>query len=166
MKKSVIIIRMYAVYLPTFSAQGKSLPMSLQRQKQADQSGFFQYGFSRTAAVFLCMAGKRTFEPYGSSWMKYLPLFLYTFRWNIETSYYEPKTFWDLCSYMVRSSKGIEMVVNLINISYCAMKLLPYQDRHFSKYHGKSVQEFRFVLSEGIRRQLFFLLSSRTSKPE
>lgn len=32
----------------------------------------------------------------GSSWMKYLPLFLYAFRWNIETSYYEQKTFWDL----------------------------------------------------------------------
>ena len=29
---------------------------------------------------------------------------------------------------MVRSRKGIEMLVNLINIAYCAMKLLPYQD--------------------------------------
>ena len=33
-------------------------------------------------------------------------------------SYYEQKTFWSLCSYMVRSRKGIEMLVNLINISY------------------------------------------------
>lgn len=57
---------------------------------------------------------------------------------------------------MVRSRKGIEMLVNLINISYCVRKLLPYQDRHFSKYRGKSVPEFRFVLSEGIRRQIFF----------
>ena len=48
-------------------------------------------------------------------------LFLYSFRWNIETSYYEQKTFWSLCSYMVRSCKGIEMLVNLINICYCAM---------------------------------------------
>ena len=31
------------------------------------------------------------------------------------------KTFWSLCSYMVRSCKGIEMLVNLINICYCAM---------------------------------------------
>ena len=53
--------------------------------------------------------------------MKYIPLFLYSFRWNIETSYYEQKTFWSLCSYMVRSCKGIEMLVNLINICYCAM---------------------------------------------
>ena len=44
---------------------------------------------------------------------------------------------------MVRSCKGIEMLVNLINISYCAMKILPYQNEHFSEYRTKSVQEFR-----------------------
>ncbi len=38
--------------------------------------------------------------------MKYIPLFLYSFRWNIETSYYEQKTFWSLCRYMVRSCKA------------------------------------------------------------
>ena len=48
----------------------------------------------------------------GSDRMKYIPLLLYSFRWNIEVSYYEQKTF---CSYMVRSCKGIEMLVNLIN---------------------------------------------------
>ena len=30
------------------------------------------------------------------------------------------------------SKKGIEMMVNLINISYCAMKLLPYVDKEFA----------------------------------
>ena len=88
--------------------------------------------------------------------MKYIPLLLYSFRWNIETSYYEQKTFWSFCSYMVRSCKGIEMLVNLINISYCAMKILPYQDKYFSKYRTKSVQEFRFELSQEIRKQIFF----------
>ena len=87
--------------------------------------------------------------------MKYIPLFLYSFRWNIETSYYEQKTFWSLCRYMVRSCKGIEMLVNLINICYCAMKILPYQDEQFSEYRTKSVQEFRFELSQGIRSQIF-----------
>jgi len=87
--------------------------------------------------------------------MKYIPLFLYSFRWNIETSYYEQKTFWSLCSYMVRSCKGIEMLVNLINICYCAMKILPYQDEQFSEYRTKSVQEFRFELSQGIRSHIF-----------
>ena len=44
----------------------------------------------------------------------------------------------------------------LINISYCAMKILPYQNEHFSEYRTKSVQEFRFELSQGIRSQIFF----------
>ena len=57
---------------------------------------------------------------------------------------------------MVRSRKAIEMLVNLINISYCAMKILPYQDKYFSKYRTKSVQEFRFELSQEIRKQIFF----------
>ena len=64
---------------------------------------------------------------------------------------------------MVRSCKGIEMLVNLINICYCAMKILPYQDEQFSEYRTKSVQEFRFELSQGIRSQIFltnFVLST------
>ncbi len=88
--------------------------------------------------------------------MQYIPLLLYAFQWNIEVSYYEQKTFWSLCSYMVRSCKGIEMMINLINITYYAMKLLPYQDEAFSKYRTKSVQEFRFALSEQIRKQVFY----------
>lgn len=48
------------------------------------------------------------------------------------------------------------MLVNLINIAYCAMKLLPYQDEVFAKYRAKSIQEFRFALSEQIRRQVFY----------
>ena len=87
--------------------------------------------------------------------MPFIPLMLYAFRWDIEVSYYEQKTFWSLCSYMVCSRKGIEMLVNLINITYCAMKLLPYRDETFSKYRAESVQEFRFALSEQIRQQVF-----------
>ena len=88
--------------------------------------------------------------------MPYIPLFLYMFRWNIEVSYYEQKTFWSLCKYMVRSHKGIEMLVNLINITYCAMKILPYQDKAFSEYKNVSVQQFRFILSQRIREQIFY----------
>lgn len=88
--------------------------------------------------------------------MKYIPLFLYSFRWNIEVSYYEQKTFWSLCSYMILNRKGIEMLVNLINIVYCAMKLLPYKETSFSNYRNESVQEFRFALSEQIRQQVFY----------
>ena len=72
--------------------------------------------------------------------------------WNIETSYYEQKTFWSFCNYMVWSCKEIEMLVDMINISYCAMKLLSYQDKHFSEYQTKSILEFRFELSQSIHR--------------
>ncbi len=94
----------------------------------------------------------------GSDRIQFIPLMLYTFRWNIEVSYYEQKTFWSLCSYMVRSRKGIEMLVNLINITYCAMKLLPYHDEAFSKYRTESVQEFRFALSKQIHQQVFYAI--------
>ena len=57
---------------------------------------------------------------------------------------------------MMRSRKGIEMLINLINISYSSMKLLPYADDKFAGYRNKSVQDFRFALSEGIRSQVFF----------
>ncbi len=100
----------------------------------------------------------------GSGRMQFIPLMPYVFRWPIEVSCYEQKTFWSLCSYMVRSRKGIEMLINLINISYCAMKLLPYQDEAFSKYRAESVQEFRFALSEQIRQQVFYAIFLEKSK--
>lgn len=104
----------------------------------------------KSQPVFLCIDDTMVTK-FGMKFerMKYIPLFLYSFCWSIEISYYEQKTFWYLCNYMMRSCKGIEMMVNLINVAYCAMKLLPYQD--------KSVQDFRFALSEGIRQQVFFV---------
>ena len=48
------------------------------------------------------------------------------------------------------------MLINLINISYAAMKLLPYVDDKLAGYRNKSVQDFRFALSEGIRSQVVF----------
>ena len=88
--------------------------------------------------------------------LSFLPLFLYSFRWKIEVSYYEQKTFWSLCHYMVRSKTGIELLVNLINLAYCAMKVLPYQDQEWSSYQSESVQEFRYALSKQIREELFY----------
>lgn len=117
---------------------------------------FFSTVFPEQLHIFRAWQEKSPLNQTGSSLMQYIPLFLYAFRWNIEVSYYEQKTFWSLCGYMVRSRKGIEMLVNLINIAYCAMKLLPYQDETFSTYRIESVQEFRFVLSEQIRRQVFY----------
>lgn len=62
-----------------------------------------------------------------------------------------------LCMYMVRSRKGIEMLVNLINISYSAMKILPYYEEAFSKYQKESAQEFRYALNKQIRQQIFYI---------
>ena len=119
---------------------------------------FFSTIFPEQLQIFCAWQEKAPLNLTGSIWMQYIPLFLYSFRWNIEVSYYEQKKFWSLCSYMVRSFKGIEMLVNLINISYCAMKLLPYQDEVFYKYQTESVQEFRFALSEQIRQQVFYAI--------
>lgn len=48
------------------------------------------------------------------------------------------------------------LLVNLINIAYCAMKLLPYQYEIFTKHRNESIQDFRFTLSERIRQEVFF----------
>ena len=117
---------------------------------------FFSTVFPEKLQIFCACQEKAQLNRAGSDRMEYIPLLLYSFRWNIEISYYEQKMFWSFCSYIVRSCKGIETLVNLINISYCAMKILPYQNEHFSGYQTKSVQEFRFELSQGIRSQIFF----------
>ncbi len=48
------------------------------------------------------------------------------------------------------------MLVNLINIAYGAMKILPYQDEKFAVCRTESVQEIRFALGEQIKQQIFF----------
>ena len=127
-------------------------------KESASRRLFFSTIFPEQLEIFCAWQEKPPLNQTGSDRMQFLPLLLYVFRWNIEVSYYEQKTFWSLCSYMVRSRKGIEMLVNLINITYCAMKLLPYQDEAFSKYQTESVQEFRFALSGQIRQQVFYAI--------
>ena len=117
---------------------------------------FFSTIFPMELQIFCAWQEKEPLNQTGSSWMQYIPMFLYSFRWSIEVSYYEQKEFWSLCSYMVRSRKGIEMLVNLINIAYCTMKLLPYQDETFTKYQNESTQEIRFALSVCIRQEVLF----------
>ena len=69
---------------------------------------FFSTVFPEQLQIFCAWQEKAPLKRTGSAWMKYIPLFFYGFRWNIEISYYELKTFWSLCSYMVRSRSGIE----------------------------------------------------------
>ena len=115
--------------------------------------------------LFLCTADpkKIAIEPEKQSSEKIrnysawgmLPLGLFTLRWNIETSYYETKTFWSFCDYMVRSVKGIERLCNLTCISYAAVQLLPYYyNVEFAEYQGQSPQEIRYQLREKIRMNI------------
>lgn len=83
-----------------------------------------------------------------------LPLGLFSLRWNIETSYYETKTFWSFCDYMVRSVKGIERIANLTCVSYVAVRLLPYYSSEFHDLQGQSPQEVRYQLGEKIRMNI------------
>ena len=71
-------------------------------------------------------------------------------RLSVETRYYEQKTFWSFCNYMVRSCKGIEMLVNLINISYCAMKILPYQKNNWTSIFRQISPSFNHYSSHQI----------------
>ena len=84
-----------------------------------------------------------------------IPMFLYQLRWNIEIGYYEQKIFWSHCSYMIRSSKNIELMLNLINISYSAMEIMPYQYPEFFEYWNQSVQDFWLALEKWIREDVF-----------
>lgn len=156
-KRWVIVISDAAVYWQISLGRVKSWLMWLPRKKNGTGRLFFRTVFPAQLQIFCAWQEKAPLNRTGSGWMPYIPLFLYSFRWNIEVSYYEQKSFWSLCAYMVRSRKGVEMLVNLINISYCAMKLLPYMEETLSQYRGGSVQEFRFALSEQVKRQIFYV---------
>lgn len=69
---------------------------------------FFSTSFAEQLTIFCAWQEKASLNQTGTKQMKYIPLLLYGFRWNIEVSYYEQKTFWSLCKYLVRSRKEIK----------------------------------------------------------
>ena len=96
--------------------------------------------------------------------IEYSILSLYRARWNIEVSYYEQKTFWSLEKYMVRGSNSIQLLINLINIAYSAMKILPYYNSKFSDFIDDTPQEIRMFISEKISNQIFISVIGREAK--
>ena len=52
---------------------------------------FFSTIFPAQLQIFCAWQEKAPLNRTGSGWMPYIPLFLYSFRWNIEVSYYEQK---------------------------------------------------------------------------
>ena len=93
-----------------------------------------------------------------------LPLTIYSLRWNIETAYYEQKTFWALGDYRLRSGIGIERLINLLTLCYSAAKLLPYSCGDFRALRGSSPQQVRFALGRLIRQEVFF--ATLAGRPE
>lgn len=91
----------------------------------------------------------------GSKDMEWYPLKLYRFRWNIEVSYYEQKTFWSLGKYMVRSQHSIEILLNLINIAYAVTRILPHSNQVFEQFKDSSPQEIRRFIGDNINQELF-----------
>ena len=96
---------------------------------------FFSTIFPEQLQIFCAWQEKSPLNQTGSGRMQFIPLFLYAFRWNIEVSYYEQKTFWPFCSYMVRSCKGIEMLVNLTNasVTFISWALMIVSFLHFGQ---------------------------------
>ena len=86
----------------------------------------------------------------------FLPLTIYSLRWNIEVSFYEMKKFWSLEDYMFRSKIGIERLTNLLMIVYSLMTLLPFYDSLFFPLTDKSPQGTRFLIGWQIQKELFF----------
>ncbi len=121
-----------------------------------DDSSSFRLFLSTVPADGICIDAQRHADKKircHNGWGT-LPLGVFSIRWNIETSYYETKTFWSFKDYMVRSATGIERLSNLICISYAACRLLPYYSKGFEGYKGQSPQEVRYQLGEQIRRSI------------
>ncbi|MDO4975377.1 MAG: transposase [Alphaproteobacteria bacterium] len=74
---------------------------------------------------------------------------IYKERWKIETTFYQQKKFWGIDKYMVRSFVGIENIVNILNLTYAIMSMIPYIDNNFIKLKNKSNQIKRYEI--GIR---------------
>lgn len=90
----------------------------------------FSMVFPEPLQIFFARQEKPPLNQSGSNWMKYIPLLLYSFRSNIEVSYYEQKMFWSLCCYMIQSRKGIEINIEISiksNVIVTALKHLIQQ---------------------------------------
>lgn len=74
------------------------------------------------------------------------------------------KHFGHLEKYMVRGSNSIQLLINLINIAYSAMKILPYYNSKFSEFINDTPQELRMFISEKYPSQIFFSILGQKAK--
>ena len=69
---------------------------------------FFSTIFPEDLQIFCAWQEKAPLNQTGSDRMKYIPLLLYSLRWNIETSHYEQKTFWSFVTIWCEAAKGLK----------------------------------------------------------
>ena len=86
---------------------------------------------------------------------EYLHFAMYKFRWAIEQCYYQLKVFWNFGGYRLRSRVGIENLINLQNIVYALMSVLPYINKEFEVLVNLSPQERRNKIGEFLRKVEF-----------
>ena len=68
------------------------------------------------------------------------------------------------CVRMVLRQITNNKVLNLVNIAYSAMKILPYHYDCWNDFQKHSPQELRFAISEQIRKQVFLTTLSEIAK--
>ena len=69
---------------------------------------FFSTIFPEDLQIFCAWQEKAPLNQTGSDRMKYIPLLLYSLRWNIETNYYEQKTFCLFVTIWCEAAKGLK----------------------------------------------------------
>lgn len=93
-----------------------------------------------------------------------LPLLIYSLRWNIEVCYYQQKTYWALEKYMVRSTNGIERLINIQTILFSLMSMLPYLNPIFNFIKDCSPQQARFLLGDVLKKEGIFAIFEEGAK--
>ena len=66
--------------------------------------------------------------------------------------YYQLKTFWNFCDYKLRSSCGIQNLINIQTLMYAVTTIIPYVSEDFAYLEHLSVQERRFQIGDLIQR--------------
>lgn len=99
---------------------------------------------------------KRDAQAYISTNADFVPLAIYSLRWEIETSYLELKSFWAFREYKVRSKDGIERLLNLQSMVYSVFSLLPILDSGFAPLEQLSIQERRWHMEQLISQEIIF----------
>ncbi|GEK91393.1 hypothetical protein AKA01nite_10150 [Alkalibacterium kapii] len=85
-----------------------------------------------------------------------LPYAFYSYRWSIETIFYEQKTFWSFGNYKVRKKSGIHLYVDMLAVAYSCVQLLPFHQSQYAHLKIESAQVKKQWLGMRICEEVFF----------